>query len=161
MQGPEVRSGDVPHPILLKESQEFNFTIKRGVCTEDTVSVNYDDFVNDVEVGDIILVDGKCSCGLEMVNWYDVVSVVTLECLSFLAGGMMSLAVKAKKDDMVKCVVVDGGELKSRRHLNVRGKSATLPSITSNILHSSSVCFFLYIIICIWYMIYSTYFGRV
>jgi hypothetical protein len=25
---------------------------------------------------------------------------------------------------------VDGGELKSRRHLNVRGKSATLPSIT-------------------------------
>lgn len=163
MQGPEVRSGDVPHPILLKESQEFNFTIKRGVCTEDTVSVNYDDFVNDVEVGDIILVDGKCSCGLEMVNWYDVVSVVTLECLSFLAGGMMSLAVKAKKDDMVKCVVVDGGELKSRRHLNVRGKSATLPSITSNILHSSFFIrlFFLYIIICIWYMIYSTYFGRV
>jgi pyruvate kinase len=30
----------------------------------------------------------------------------------------------------VLCEVVDGGELKSRRHLNVRGKSATLPSIT-------------------------------
>ncbi|KAI4303311.1 hypothetical protein MLD38_038957 [Melastoma candidum] len=45
-------------------------------------------------------------------------------------GGMMSLAVKAKTTDLVKCVVVDGGELKSRRHLNVRGKSATLPSIT-------------------------------
>ncbi|KAM1145482.1 hypothetical protein ACFX13_038252 [Malus domestica] len=100
--GPEVRSGDVPQPILLKEGQEFNFTIKRGVSTADTVSVNYDDFVNDVEVGDIILVDG----------------------------GMMSLAVKSKTKDVVKCVVVDGGELKSRRHLNVRGKSATLPSIT-------------------------------
>ncbi|KAK6935017.1 Pyruvate kinase, C-terminal [Dillenia turbinata] len=100
--GPEVRSGDVPQPILLKEGQEFNFTIKRGVSTEDTVSVNYDDFVNDVEVGDILLVDG----------------------------GMMSLAVKSKAKDLVKCVVVDGGELKSRRHLNVRGKSATLPSIT-------------------------------
>ena len=25
----------------------------------DTVSVNYDDFVNDVEAGDIVLVDGK------------------------------------------------------------------------------------------------------
>ncbi|KAG9452241.1 hypothetical protein H6P81_005145 [Aristolochia fimbriata] len=100
--GPEVRSGDVPRPILLKEGQEFNFTIERGVSIEDTVSVNYDDFVNDVEVGDILLVDG----------------------------GMMSLAVKSKTAQVVKCQVVDGGELKSRRHLNVRGKSATLPSIT-------------------------------
>lgn len=100
--GPEVRSGDVPQPIILKEGQEFNFTIKRGVSTEDTVSVNYDDFINDVEAGDMLLVDG----------------------------GMMSLSVKSKTKDAVKCVVVDGGELKSRRHLNVRGKSATLPSIT-------------------------------
>ncbi|XP_052170172.1 pyruvate kinase isozyme G, chloroplastic isoform X2 [Diospyros lotus] len=100
--GPEVRSGDVPQPILLKEGQDFNFTTKRGVSTEDTVSVNYDDFVNDVEVGDILLVDG----------------------------GMMSLAVKSKTENLVKCKVIDGGELKSRRHLNVRGKSATLPSIT-------------------------------
>ncbi|CAN0842839.1 Pyruvate kinase isozyme G, chloroplastic [Linum grandiflorum] len=100
--GPEVRSGDVPQPIYLQEGQEFNFTIKRGVSTEDTVSVNYDDFINDVETGDELLVDG----------------------------GMMSLVVKSKTTDTVKCEVVDGGELKSRRHLNVRGKSATLPSIT-------------------------------
>ncbi|KAJ6415593.1 hypothetical protein OIU84_004400 [Salix udensis] len=73
--GPEVRSGDVPQPIILKEGQEL---------------------------GDMLLVDG----------------------------GMMSLSVKSKTKDSVKCVVVDGGELKSRRHLNVRGKSATLPSIT-------------------------------
>lgn len=59
MKGPEVRSGDVPQPIFLEEGQEFNFTIKRGVSMKDTVSVNYDDFVNDVEVGDILLVDGK------------------------------------------------------------------------------------------------------
>ncbi|XP_027193260.1 pyruvate kinase isozyme G, chloroplastic isoform X2 [Cicer arietinum] len=100
--GPEVRSGDVPQPILLKEGQTFNFTINRGVSTQDTVSVNYDDFVNDVEAGDVLLVDG----------------------------GMMSLVVKSKTKDLVKCEVIDGGELKSRRHLNVRGKSATLPSIT-------------------------------
>ncbi|KMZ60205.1 Pyruvate kinase [Zostera marina] len=100
--GPEVRSGDLPKPINLVTGQEFTFTIKRGVGTDDCVSVNYDDFVNDVEVGDIILVDG----------------------------GMMSFKVKSKTEDSVKCDVVDGGELKSRRHLNVRGKSATLPSIT-------------------------------
>ncbi|KAJ8434191.1 hypothetical protein Cgig2_004662 [Carnegiea gigantea] len=92
--GPEVRSGDLPKPILLKEGQEFNFTIQRGVSTQDTVSVNYEDFVNDVEVGDMLLVDG----------------------------GMMSLAVKSKTKDTVKCQVIDGGELKSRRHLNVRDK---------------------------------------
>jgi pyruvate kinase len=40
--------------------------------------------------------------------------------------------VKSKTEDSVKCEVIDGGELKSRRHLNVRGKSATLPSITGN-----------------------------
>ncbi|KAH7446706.1 hypothetical protein KP509_01G069700 [Ceratopteris richardii] len=43
---------------------------------------------------------------------------------------MMSLLVKSKTVDSVLCEVIDGGELKSRRHLNVRGKSATLPSIT-------------------------------
>ncbi|KAH0457042.1 hypothetical protein IEQ34_014949 [Dendrobium chrysotoxum] len=100
--GPEVRSGDVAQPILLAEGQEFNFTIKKTASSKNTVSVNYDDFVNDVDVGDTILVDG----------------------------GMMSLSVKAKTVDTVKCEVVDGGKLKSRRHLNVRGKSATLPSIT-------------------------------
>ncbi|KAK1384276.1 hypothetical protein POM88_022011 [Heracleum sosnowskyi] len=42
----------------------------------------------------------------------------------------MSLVVKSKTEDSVNCEVVDGGELKSRRHLNVRGKSAALPSIT-------------------------------
>lgn len=44
---------------MLKEGQEFKFTINRGVSTADTVSVNYDDFISDIEVGDILLVDGK------------------------------------------------------------------------------------------------------
>lgn len=48
----------MPQPIMLETGQEFTFTIKRGVGTETCVSVNYDDFVNDVEVGDMLLVDG-------------------------------------------------------------------------------------------------------
>lgn len=70
MQGPEVRSGDVPQPIMLKEGQVFNFTINRGVSAEDTVSVNYDDFVNDVDVGDILLVDGNLHCDLDFYVLY-------------------------------------------------------------------------------------------
>lgn len=46
---------------MLKPGQEFTFTIQRGVGTADCVSVNYDDFVNDVEVGDMLLVDGTLS----------------------------------------------------------------------------------------------------
>jgi len=132
VKGPEVRSGDVPQPIFLEEGQEFNFTIKRGVSLKDTVSVNYDDFVNDVEVGDILLVDGKSTC-IFVVCWSLCFSSFCNErwlLVFFILGGMMSLAVKSKTSDLVKCVVIDGGELQSRRHLNVRGKSATLPSIT-------------------------------
>lgn len=44
---------------MLTSGQEFTFTIERGVGTMDCVSVNYDDFVNDVEMGDMLLVDGK------------------------------------------------------------------------------------------------------
>lgn len=44
---------------MLSPGQEFTFTIKRGVGTADCVSVNYDDFVNDVDVDDMLLVDGK------------------------------------------------------------------------------------------------------
>ncbi|OIV98872.1 hypothetical protein TanjilG_21703 [Lupinus angustifolius] len=111
--GPEVRSGDLPQPITLNIGQEFTFTIQRGVGTSDCVSVNYDDFVNDVEAGDMLLVDE-----LTMLQ-----PTLTLD-------GMMSFLVRSKTQDSVKCEVIDGGELKSRRHLNVRGKSATLPSIT-------------------------------
>jgi pyruvate kinase len=48
----------LPQPVFLESGLEFTFTIKRGVGTDTCVSVNYDDFVNDVEVGDILLVDG-------------------------------------------------------------------------------------------------------
>ena len=51
----------------------------------------------------------------------------------------MSFFVKSKTKDSVKCEVIDGGELKSRRHLNVRGKSATLPSITGAIYSFSFI----------------------
>ena len=50
-------------------------SLLKDESAQKTVSVNYDDFVNDVEVGDILLVNG----------------------------GMMSLALKSKTKDLVKC----------------------------------------------------------
>lgn len=102
--GPEVRSGDLKAPIQVKRGQRFVWTIRKDYENfgDDTVDVSYDDFVKDVYVGDTLLVDGgMCSFLCTEVTETDVVS----EC-------------------------IDGGTLTSRRHLNVRGKSASLPAIT-------------------------------
>jgi hypothetical protein len=48
--------------------------------------------------------------------------------------------------------VVDGGVMESRRHLNVRGKSATLPAITDKVcglgLCNVVWCFFFCVLVC-------------
>jgi pyruvate kinase len=102
--GPEVRSGDLRAPINVSRGQRFVFTIRSNEADfgNDTVGVSYDDFVNDVHVGDTLLVDG----------------------------GMCSFLCIEVTDTDVVTECVDGGQLTSRRHLNVRGKSASLPAIT-------------------------------
>lgn len=102
--GPEVRSGDVKAPITVKRGQRFTWTIRKNFeeFDENTVDVSYDDFINDVHVGDTLLVDG----------------------------GMSSFLCTEKTDTDVISECIDGGVLTSRRHLNVRGKSASLPAIT-------------------------------
>ena len=101
--GPEVRTGDVKQDLLLKKGDILILTVRRQAELESyCVEVSYDGFVNDVAVGDIVLVDG----------------------------GMISLRVKAIHDGDVVCEALDDGILSSRRHINIRGKSADLPSIT-------------------------------
>ncbi|CDF32491.1 pyruvate kinase [Chondrus crispus] len=102
--GPEVRSGDLKAPIQVKRGQKFTWTVRKDFDSFDdfTVDVSYDDFVKDVHVGDTLLVDG----------------------------GMCSFLVTEVTDKDVLSECIDGGTLTSRRHLNVRGKSASLPAIT-------------------------------
>ncbi|MDH3324575.1 MAG: pyruvate kinase [Candidatus Peregrinibacteria bacterium] len=105
--GPEIRTGDVKTPIEIKNGEKIILTPKFSV-PDDTaegatkISVNYDAFVNDVEVGEKILVDN----------------------------GVMSLKVLKKTKHDVECEVLDGGTLGSRRHLNLPGKDVSLESIT-------------------------------
>ncbi|KAK9908980.1 hypothetical protein WJX75_005511 [Coccomyxa subellipsoidea] len=101
--GPEVRSGDLAEPIDMKPGDKYTFTIEEGANgTDGRISVNYDGFIDDVSVGDILLVDG----------------------------GLQSLVITGKAGKDVHCEVKDGGIMTSRRHLNIRGKSANLPAIT-------------------------------
>ncbi|KKQ23947.1 MAG: Pyruvate kinase [Candidatus Roizmanbacteria bacterium GW2011_GWC2_37_13] len=101
--GPEVRTGDLKHQLILKKGDIFNFTISRQAkYQQNTVEVNYDGFIDDIKIDDIILIDG----------------------------GMISFRVKNKTKNDAVCECLDGGTLTSRRHLNIRGKSARLPTIT-------------------------------
>ncbi len=101
--GPEIRSGDLKKEIILKAGDQFTFTIKRKAEYPAYVTeVNYDEFINDIKIGDIILVDG----------------------------GMLSMKVRKKTKTDAICECLDSGKMTSRRHLNIRGKSAKLPSIT-------------------------------
>ncbi len=101
--GPEIRSGDLKQPLQLEVGDEIIFTVERiAEYPDGVVEINYDGFINDVEVGDVILVDS----------------------------GMMNLEVKEKTEKDVICTVLDAGKLTSRRHLNIKGKSAQIPPIT-------------------------------
>ncbi|MCK9296715.1 MAG: pyruvate kinase [Desulfobulbaceae bacterium] len=101
--GPEVRTGDVKRDLVLKKGAALTLTIRRQAELEaNCVEVSYDGFVNEVEFGDTVLIDG----------------------------GMISLLVKEVTATDVRCLCLDNGVLTSRRHINIRGKSADLPSIT-------------------------------
>lgn len=101
--GPEIRTGDLEKPIKIQVGEEFIFTTnKKFVSDQNCTSISYSTFHKDVIVGDVILVDG----------------------------GLLSFRVINLKDKNVVCECIDGGEITSRRHINIRGKSAKLPSIT-------------------------------
>ena len=110
IKGPEIRTGDVTAPIELKVGEIFDFTVRpemsaeRGGGAEEirSVDVNYKDIVNDIKVGDTVLVDN----------------------------GLLRLEVLEKNEARIRCRVLIPGELKSRRHINLPGVKVNLPSFT-------------------------------
>ena len=101
--GPEIRSGDVKTPMILEKGGRVTFTIrKEAEYPEFVTEINYDQFINDVEIGDQLLVDS----------------------------GLINLKIVDKTATDVICEVLDGGSMGSRRHINILGKSANLPAIT-------------------------------
>jgi pyruvate kinase len=107
IKGPEIRTGDLSAPIELKAGEVFDFTVKPGTERGNSeeirsVDVNYRDLVNDIKVGDTVLVDN----------------------------GLIRLEVLAKDQAHIRCRVLIPGELKSRRHINLPGVKVNLPSFT-------------------------------
>lgn len=107
IKGPEIRTGDLETPIELKAGETFDFTVKPGGAGDSaeevrSVDVNYQDLVNDIAVGDIVLVDN----------------------------GLMRFEVLAKNDRHIRCKVLIAGQLTSRRHINLPGVKVNLPAFT-------------------------------
>ena len=105
IKGPEIRTGDLETPIELKVGETFDFTVKPGNRDGEeirSVNVNYQDIVNDIHVGDIVLVDS----------------------------GLMRFEVLAKDHNHIRCKVLTPGALSSRRHINLPGVKVNLPSFT-------------------------------
>lgn len=102
-QGPAIRTGPVKTPLELKKDEIIEFTVRGARKTQKkSVHVNYDGFVDDVSVGDTILVDN----------------------------GLIKLAVVEKKTNRVLCRVVTPAPLGSRRHINLPGVHVSLPALT-------------------------------
>ena len=103
-QGPEIRTGDLAKELELKNGSVISITVRDAVDVEQSsFHIHYDDLVKDVKVGDRITVDN---------------GIINLEVLEKQHDGMMS------------CRVIDGGILKSKRHVNLPGIRVNLPAIT-------------------------------
>jgi len=106
IKGPEIRTGDLEVPIELKPGEIFDFTVKPGEHAGGaeirSVDVNYRDLVNDIKVGDTVLVDS----------------------------GLIRLEVLSKDHAHIRCRVLTPGSLTSRRHINLPGVKVNLPSFT-------------------------------
>ena len=102
-QGPEIRTGDIKQELNLKKDDVITVTARGEESVESTsIKVNYEDLVNDVKIGDMITVDN----------------------------GLINLEVLTKEDRAMQCRVIDGGILKSKRHVNLPGIRVNLPAIT-------------------------------
>lgn len=102
-QGPAIRTGNVSTNLDLKPGDIIEFTV-RGAQSEEhfSVDVNYDGLVDDISVGDVVLVDN----------------------------GNLHMKVLAKEDNRVRCEVLTRGVLGSRRHINLPGVKVNLPPLT-------------------------------
>jgi pyruvate kinase len=102
--GPEIRTGDVPNDLNLEAGQIIGLTVRGEKSAEEfSVDVNYDQLVDDIKVGDVVMIDN----------------------------GTLELKVQEKKHNQLICKVLTPGTLGSRRHVNLPGVRVNLPSLTT------------------------------
>jgi pyruvate kinase len=106
VKGPEIRTGPLDEPFQLERDEVFDFFLERDKepVREGIrgVRINYPSLKDDVKEGDTVLVDS----------------------------GLLRMRVLEVTDTHVRCSVRIGGELGSRRHINLPGVHVRLPALT-------------------------------
>lgn len=103
LQGPAIRTGDLPVALDLRPGERIALTVRGEKSEEErSVDVNYEDLVDDIKIGDVVIVDN----------------------------GNIQLRVLDKKRNQLGCEVLTEGTLGSRRHINLPGVRVNLPALT-------------------------------
>lgn len=101
--GPEIRTGKLKEePIELVQDEFITLTTEEILGDKDRLSITYKDLPGDVEVGSTILIDD----------------------------GLIGLTVVDIQGTEIKCRIVNGGTIKSKKGVNVPGVAISLPGIT-------------------------------
>lgn len=101
--GPEIRTTETSAPITLEEGGLVEISFGTGRSTARRIHVNYDLFWKEVSVGATILLDD----------------------------GAMELSVEDAMQGVLQCRVIVGGELGSRKSVNVPGAELHMPAVTA------------------------------
>lgn len=103
-QGPEIRTGDLQQPMRLDEGETVFLDVEEHrESAGASIVVNYPELPDAVAVGDRVQIDN----------------------------GLMNVDVIARRGRRLECRVVDGGNLGSRKHVNLPGVAVNLPAVTA------------------------------
>lgn len=101
--GPKIRTGLIEAGTVLQDEQEVLISVGDDIGTAGHLTTNYADFAADVQPGQRILIDD----------------------------GRLVLAALSKTGDAVRCKVLVGGELSSRKGINLPDSTLSTPAITA------------------------------
>lgn len=105
LQGPKIRIGKMKEGgALLITDAETTLTTKEQIGDEKQIYITYDHFPKDVKEGEVILLDD---------------------------GKIQLKVLHTNKEDTVKCKVVHGGILTSRKGVNLPNTKVSIPSLTA------------------------------
>ncbi|MFT4869045.1 MAG: pyruvate kinase [Colwellia polaris] len=100
--GPEIRLREVTEDTVLHDDRTVKLTTKETTGTEEKLSVNYDNFIENIAVGDEVRIDD----------------------------GKLELQVINIEDGEAECNIIHGGPVSSRKAVNVPGKDVGLAAPT-------------------------------
>ncbi|GAB6988479.1 pyruvate kinase [Paenibacillus pini] len=101
--GPEIRTGKLAvEPIELVQDEYITLTTEEILGDKDRISITYKDLPGDVQAGSTILIDD----------------------------GLIGLLVVGVEGTEIKCRIINGGTIKSKKGVNVPGVAISLPGIT-------------------------------